>query len=77
MISYVSHGFSVLTSKIVFNWFHYSSLTSVQTAVTSEVEKVKSENQYTLRANLVFKNVFVPEKETVAQVEDNVRNIIW
>lgn len=25
---------------------------------------------------MVFKNVFVPEKETVAQVEDNVRNMI-
>ena len=50
-------------------------------AVTSHVndllnKEVDRLNQYTRRSNIVFRNVFVPENETIEKVEENVRNMI-
>ena len=48
-------------------------LSHVNGMLSQEVDRL---NQYTRRSNIVLKNVFVPENETVDQVEKEVKNII-
>lgn len=48
-------------------------LTHVNSMLSKEVDRL---NQYTRRSTIVIRNVFLPEKETVEQVENGVKDII-
>ena len=48
-------------------------LSQVNSMLSLEVDRL---NQYTRRSNVVIKNVFAPENETVPQVEEEVKKII-
>ena len=50
-----------------------ATLSHVNSMLSEEVDRL---NQYTRRSNIVIKNVFAPEKETVEQVEEQVKKII-
>ena len=48
-------------------------LSHVNGVLSQEVDRL---NQYTRRSNIVLRNVFVPENETVEQVEKEVKDVI-